>query len=114
MWDPTYAATSVYSCALNWGEGTINISRDTVQPISPHLSFGIYCLLVYMHWLTVLHAVMLQLMLLSCSLQVFVSTCKMCSVEQGLFIYSPSLNCVVTEMSVRNTPDEQCHVYYTE
>jgi hypothetical protein len=55
MWDPTYAATSVYCCALEWGEGTINIpdSRNNVQLISPHLSFGIYHLCLYMHWLTV-------------------------------------------------------------
>jgi hypothetical protein len=59
-------------------------------------------------------AVMLQFIMLNCSLQVFVSTWKRCSVEQGLYIYSPSLKCVITEMSVRNTPDEQCHVYYTE
>ena len=39
------------------------------------------------------------------------STCRRCSFEQGFVIYSHSLKCVITEMSVKNTPDEQCHIY---
>jgi len=55
---------------------------------------------------------MLQLILFSCA--VLVVACRYCEHLQKVFIWTRicHLQCVITEMSVKNTPDKRCHILY--